>query len=67
MTVYIKYKYSGDYTKSLVIIQNQVGSLSSDYQPIITLTNKMAASCWRDFDEIKCFRVLQCFFFSFFK
>ena len=38
----------------------------SDYQPIITSTNKMAASCLRAFDEMKFSRVLQCFFFSFF-
>ena len=56
-----QYKYSGNYTKSRALI----GSLSSDYQPIITSRNKMAASCWRAFDEINNFRVLQCFFFSF--
>ena len=39
----------------------------SDYQRIITLTNKMATSCSRAFDEITFFRVVQCFFFSFFE
>ena len=33
----------------------------SDYQPIITLKNKMAASRSRAFDEKKIFRVVQCF------
>ena len=54
-------KYSGNYTKSRALIC----SLSSDYQYIFTSTNKMAASCWRAFDEINFFRVLQCFFFPF--
>ena len=57
----VRNKYSGDYTKSRALI----GLLSSDDQPIITSTNKMAASCWRAFDEINFFRVLQCFLFSF--
>ena len=39
-----------------------IGSLSSDYQLIITSTNKMAASCWHAFDEIKFCCVLQCCF-----
>ena len=36
----------------------------SDYPPIITSTNKMAASCSRAFDEMKFFLVVQCFFFN---
>ena len=39
-----------------------IGLLSSDYQPIITSTNKMAASCWRAFDEIIFFRVFAMLF-----
>ena len=57
------HKYSGDYTKSRALI----GSLSSDYQPIITSTNKMAAGCWRAFDEINffsCFTMLFLFVFG---
>ena len=42
-----------------------IGSLSSDYQPIITSTNKMAASCWRAFDEIKFFVFYNAFSFLF--
>ena len=57
------YKYSGDYTKSRALI----GSLYSDYQPISTSTNKMAASCWRAFDKItffSCFTMLFLFVFG---
>ena len=49
--VHLVYKYPGDYTKSRALI----GSLSSDYQPIITSTNKIADSCWCAFDEINFF------------
>ena len=62
MFIKLWYKYSGDYAKS----RAPIGSLSSDYQPIITSTNKMAASCWRAFDEINfsCFTMLFLFVFG---
>ena len=41
-----------------------IGSLSSDYQPTITSTNKMAASCWRAFDVFACFIMLFLFVFG---
>ena len=53
---YTSFKYSGDYSKSRALI----GSLSSDYQPIMTSTNKMA--CWRAFDEMNFFSCFAMFF-----